>query len=128
MLKYNADNKENLRIALRKSYVHDAVIDYVTYSCSKKNATIRIYNPIFNKQIVFTFCNIKTLLVTGEQHYGSNSSVISLTLEDDNSYLQKHLRGSELETEGMLYILFQMFSGQEIHIVVKEVIIEDTDK
>ena len=58
----------------------------------------------------------------------NRETIISLTAEEDFSYLQNYnIKHSEY-MEDSLYLLFQMFSGDELHIVSKEVIIEVNNK
>lgn len=45
-------------------------------------------------------------------------------MEEDFTYLKKYLSDCDESVDSNLYLLFQMFSGDELHIVSKEVIIE----
>ena len=47
--------------------------------------------------------------------------LMQLTAEEDASYLQTYLSTCSEYPEGALYLLFQMLSGDELHIVAKEV-------
>ena len=72
------------------------------------------------------FLNIDiTLAIKGNEH-GSRETILSLTVEDDFSYLQNYIPNRCEGVEDSLYLLFQMFSGDELHIVSKEVIAEIT--
>lgn len=56
---------------------------------------------------------------------GDRTTVLSLTVEEDFSYLQNHQLLKQCKyTKDDLYFLVQMFSGDELHIVSKEVIAE----
>ena len=71
-----------------------------------------------------TFIGIGIALTIKGDWSGNRETIISLTVEEDSSYLQNYLLKHGEYTEDSLYLLFQMFSGDELHIVSKEVIIE----
>ena len=124
MLRYDKNNVEELKGFLFNSHVHDAIIKNVKFDCRKNRIEIELLNPISNVKMHFTFINIAIVLKIQGEWGGSPETIISLTVEDDGSYLQKYLRKHCCHMEEALYLLFQMFSGDELHIVSKEVIVE----
>ena len=53
-------------------------------------------------------------------------TILSLTVEENFSYLQRHIQNYRESMDDFLYLLFQMFSGDEWHIVSGEVTVEVT--
>ena len=124
MSKYTKNNVEELKAFLHDSYVHDANLGNVEYSCKEDKIKIELFNPIFDVKIDLTFLNIGIALSIKGDWSGNRATIISLTVEEDFSYLQNYLLKSSEYTEDSLYLLFQMFSGDELHIVSREVIVE----
>ena len=124
MPKFNKNNTEELKEFLYNSYCHDAKLENVKYNCREDCIKIELYNPIFNSKINMTFLNIGVALAIKGGWPGSRETIISLTVEEDFSYLQNHLLKCSEYMKDTLYLLFQMFSGDELHIVSKEVIAE----
>lgn len=124
MPRYNKNKIKELKKYLYSSYVHDAKLINIKYDCSEDNIRIELYNPIFDVKTVLTFFNIEIILTIKGEWPGNRETIISLTAEEDFSYLQNHLIKRSECMKDSLYLLFQMFSGDELHIVSKEVIIE----
>ena len=123
MPRYNKDNVKGLKELLYNSYVHDAELENAEFDFKEDSIKITLFNPIFGAKINFTFLNIETALTIKGDWQGERTTVVSLTVEEDFSYLQKYLpnHGEYMDS---LYLLFQTFSGNELHIVSKEVIVE----
>ena len=98
----------------------------IKYDCIEDIIKIELFNPIYDVEIALTFLNIGITLTIKGEWSENRETVISLTAEDDFSYLQNYLIKQSECMEDYLYLLFQMFSGDELHIVSKEVIIEIT--
>ncbi len=109
---------------LYNSCVHDAKLENVEYKCGEDTIKIELFNPIFNVKINLTFHNIRVALMIKGKENGSRETIISLTAEEDFSYLQNYLPNHSEAIEDSLYLLFQMFSGDELHIVSREVSVE----
>lgn len=126
MPKFDKKSIKKLKEFLYNSYVHDAKLENVRYECGKDNIRIELFNPIFNVKIDWIFHNIGIMFAIKGNWYGSRETIIGLAVEDDFSYLQNCIP-TQLEGAGdYLYLMFQMFSGDELHIVAKEVTIEIT--
>ena len=124
MPRYNKNNTKELKEFLCNSYVHDAKLENVKYDCREDNIKIELFNPISDIKIDLTFLNIEIALAIKGEWSGNRDTIISLTVEEDFSYLQNYLLKHSEYMEDSLYLLFQMFSGDEVHIVSKEVIAE----
>lgn len=124
MPRYNKKNTRELEEFLYNSYVHDAKLENVKYDCREDSIKIELFNPISDVKIDLTFLNIGIVLAIKGDWSGNRETIISLTVEEDFSYLQNYLLKHSEYMEDSLYLLFQMFSGDELHIVSKEVTIE----
>jgi len=125
MPRYNKNSVKELKAFLYNSYIHDANLENFEYNCKEDHIKIKLVNPIFGVQIDLIFLNIGLALVTKGDWPGDRTTVLSLNMEEDFSYLQNHqLLKQSKYTKDDLYFLVQMFSGDELHIVSKEVIAE----
>ena len=124
MPRFNKNNINELKKFLYNSNVHDAELGNIKYDCREESIKIELFNPISNVKIDLTFHHIGTVLTIKGKWPGSRETIISLTVEEDFSYLHNYLLKHSECMEDSLYLLFQMFSGDELHIVSKEVIIE----
>ena len=125
MPRYNKNSVKELKAFLYNSYIHDANLENVEYNCKEDRIKIKLVNPIFGVQIDLIFLNIGLALVTKGDWPGDLATVLILTVEEDFSYLQNHQLLKQCKyTKDDLYFLVQMFSGDELHIVSKEVIAE----
>ena len=124
MPRYNKSNAEELKEILYSSDVHDAKLEKINYDYGEDRIIIKLFNPISDTKISLTFIGIGIALTIKGDWSGNRETIISLTVEEDSSYLQNYLLKHGEYTEDSLYLLFQMFSGDELHIVSKEVIIE----
>ena len=124
MPRYKKSNIRELKEFLCSSNVHDAKLKNINYDGSEGNIKIELFNPIFDAKIALTFLDIEITLAVKGEWCENRETIISLTAEEDFSYLQNYLIKHSECMEDSLYMLFQMFSGDELHIVSKEVIIE----
>ena len=124
MPRFNKNNIKELKELLYNSYDHDAKLKNAKYDCDEDSLKIELYNPIFNAKIDLTFLNIGIALAIKGEWSGNRDTIISLTVEEDFSCLQNYLIKHSKYMEDSLYLLFQMFSGDELHIVSNEVIIK----
>lgn len=120
---FSKSNIEKLKEVLYNSYVHDAKIKSVKYECGDNSLNIEMFNSIFQVIINVIFLDIQLAFLVSGNNLGSRETVISLTLEEDYSYLQNYVPEHRGKIDH-LYLLFQMLSGDELHIVSKEVVVE----
>ena len=91
MPRYNKDNVKGLKELLYNSYVHDAELENAEFDFKEDSIKITLFNPIFGAKINFTFLNIETALTIKGDWQGERATIVSLTVEEDFSYLQKYL-------------------------------------
>ena len=121
---YNKNNVKELKEYLYNSYVHDAKLKNIKCDYIEDRIEIELFNPIFGVKILLTFLNIGITFGVKGDWSGNRETINSLTVEDDFSYLNNYLINHSENKDDSIYILFQMFSGDELHIVSKEVIVE----
>ena len=126
MLKFNKANTYELRKQLFSSCIHDSKIEKISYNYPENNITIELVNSFFDVKIKIVFCDVVLLLTNKGNWQGSPNAVHSLTIEEDYLRLLDCVPQSYKDIEGSLYLLLQMFSGDELHIVAKEVVVEIT--
>lgn len=124
MPRFDKNHMEDLKMFIYNGYDHDSKLEKVRYDCEKDIMIIKLFNPIFNVKIIYTFYNIEMTLAMKGNEYGCRETIISLTVEENTQYLQNYLKNCENYNENFIYLVFQMFSGDELHIVSKEVSIE----
>jgi len=127
MIKFNKNKMPALRDFLYHSNVHDANLETIVYKSDEYRITIQLVNSFCNIKYDFTFCNIKLFLSIKGNEYGSQKSVLSMTAEDDFSYLKKYMQNFIDDSDDYVYTVIQMFSGDELHIISKEIIVEITE-
>lgn len=109
---------------LHGSCIHDAIIQGLNYDSKNGIFTIDAINPIFDVRINFAFYEVELALAIKGHEFGSQTAIVSLTAEEDFSYLNNYYPKYGENKEAYLYLLFQTFSGSEIHIISKEVVVE----
>ncbi len=122
-MKFNKQKIEELKSAIQNSYAHDARIKSAEYDFCENALKIKAFNAIFNTKIELVAKNVElTFTVEGDFNYpGSNDTIISLTVEADFSYLKNYINNCKKFKEDTIYLLFQMLSGAELHIVAKDI-------
>ena len=126
MPRFNKSNIKELKDFLYNSYAHDAKLENVKYKSGEDSIKIELYNPIFEVKSDLTFRNIGIVLAFKGDWIGNRETILSLTVEEDFSYLQTYLTNYNECNDNSLYLLFQMFSGDELHIVSREITVEIT--
>lgn len=121
---FNHNNTTEFKDWLYCSVIHDAQISCISYNGNDKSLVIFTNNLVFGITNKLIFGNISLFLLIGAENSYDNDSIISLTLEDDFSYLCHHIRLEQYDFSNSMYFVFQLLSGLEIHIVAKEIEIE----
>ena len=111
MLKFTKNEQKELKELLYDSYDHDAKIKNINYDGAEARLKIEAYNPIFRVGMSFHFYDVKMVLATRGNELGSREEIVSLTVEDDFSYLQKYIPQYDEVAGDDLYLLFQMILG-----------------
>ena len=125
MSKYNKHNTNELRNFLFICGAHDSRIANIEYNYGDDKMTVHLDNPYNKTKISLTFIGVDLVLSIKGKEYGRCDDVNSLTLEEDYKYLYSYLANRffiSFISEESLYLLFQMFSGTELHIISKEII------
>ena len=123
MLIFDKTKTKELKEFLYKSCVHDAVIKTIQYDIEEDQLKIELFNSSFNIKMDFTFCGIENTFSAKSNLFGSRETVNALVVEEF-SYLQKYIPNYDLDNKDSIYLLFEMFSGDQLHIVCKKVIVE----
>lgn len=123
MVRFDKGNTKELKEFLYTSCVHDAQMESVRYKCEEHILEIKLLNPIFNKEIDFAFCDVETVLSITSNERKDNRAIISITAEENFSYLHNYIPTYSKCIEDSIYLLIQFFSGNELHIVSKSVVI-----
>lgn len=123
MLRFNRENRDALKLFIYNSHIHDAEITETSYTHGDHSVTISAYNSYYGDRYSFVFRNVRLFLITNAEPERGNV-VISLTLEDDLAYLRERIPSCSRWGDTALYLLFQMLSGDEFHILADEVLTE----
>lgn len=123
MPRYDKSSAKELKEFLYNGCIHDAKIENVSYDCSDHLLRIEAVNTFFNAIISFIFYDVEMALAIRGHDFGNCETIISLTVEDDLTCLQNYVQTCSESITDSLYMLFQTFSGDELHIVAKEVLI-----
>lgn len=125
MPRFDKNSFAELKEYLYNSYDHDA--EFESFICDYGEDCIKIdlFNPFFNVRVHLIFNGINTVLATKGDWHGRRDTIVGIAALDDFSCLRNDLPKYDESTDGDLYLLFEMFSGDKLHIVSKEVIIEN---
>ena len=126
MPNFDKDRTKELKAFLYNSCTHDAKLESVRYECGEDCLRVETLNSISNVKTDFIFRNVEMVLAVRGNFMGSRETILSLTVEEDFSYLQRYIQNYRESIDDFLYLLFQMFSGDEWHIVSGEVTVEVT--
>ena len=94
------------------------------YDRGQKTLYIKAVNPIHNVGISMIFVDVKVMISIIGNELGCSKTILSLTVEEDYSIMQDYTRICGERLDDSLYLLFQMFSGDELHIVFRELVID----
>jgi hypothetical protein len=97
----------------------------MSYDIEKKFFMIRAVNSIYGEEINFFFNEVNNILFVNGNGMGSHETIISLTVEEDCSYRSLFTNMCSDGLSNSIYLLFQMFSGDELHILSKNVLIDN---
>ena len=124
MPRFNKGSIQEFKDFLYNSCVHDAKLKHIQYDFGEDSLKMEFFHPDFEMKMELTFYNIETVWTVKGEWPGNRETILSLTVEEDVSHLQNYLLQFSEDTEDSLYLLFQMFSGDELHVVSKEVAVE----
>ena len=122
---YNKNSLKELKKYLYNSDdIHDSEIINFIYSADNNKISVELLSPITKERKKLCFEDLKIVYLSAKIQLDVSSTVNSLTVEDDYSYLEESIRQLDKDIDNYIYLLFQMFSGVEIHIVSKALYIE----
>lgn len=129
MYRFTFAEKEELKKYLYyKCSVHDAVIRKVQYDHYQDKLMLSIFNPIDKTRYEMTFAGIAILLSINGYKWGKyDGSISSLTIEDDYAPIEALREPGMKPNNEYLYLVFQMFTGNELHMLLNEVLIEESE-
>lgn len=127
MPRFDKTQIKELKDYLYQSNIHDARMKDSCYDRGKKMLSINVINPIHNVKMKFIFCDVKAMLSISGNELGSSETVNCLIVEEDFSFMQNSLSEYDMNFDESLYLLLQMFSGDELHVVCGEVVVEEID-
>lgn len=128
MTKFDKSKTEELKKFLYHIDSHDAEIMNSKYDIKNGIYYINLYNPIDKSAMHFIFYDVKIAMFFKDYNrgllFGDNEKIYSLSVEEDYSCFENNFNLSEGYYNGTLYLLFEMFSGDVLHIVSKEVSVD----
>lgn len=125
MYQFSFVEKEELKKCLYFSSIHDSIIEKVQYDHCKDALTLSISNPIDKAYYQMTFAGIKIMLFINGYEWGNDNSNSSLTVEENYDSIEVLCKPSMKSSDEYLYLVFQMFSGNELHILSGQLAIEE---
>lgn len=125
MFRFDYSQINELKEFLYNSNDHDSEIQEINYEREKNSLCIRIFNPIYKTGLNITFKEVKIFISINGSYPLSRDTIIVICLEDDYSFIQNCMHVGKISEKDNLYLLFQMLSGDEFHIVAREVYIEE---
>lgn len=124
MLKFDKTCKNELKNFIFESNIHDARLMDLQYDNRQKTMSVKVVSSIYNKAMLLLFQNIQIISYIKGDELGDANTILSLTIEDDYSQITDGRRLLKNVQNDCIYFLFQMFSGDELHIISKEVLIK----
>ena len=93
---------------LRSSNTHDGQFQYAMYNQITKEFSVHVENTIWNDSIDMLFIDICEFSSVADFKWGNNESINAFALITDNVH------------KGKLHFVFELFSGNQIHIICSE--------
>ena len=121
MKTFQRSNMKDLKEFIYSSCIHDAQIESVRHNLKNNTLVIETFHPFFQVKMLFTFNDVSLVFAIKGNEDGNRDTIASLTVEDDFSYLHQYLTKGQAIREDDLYLLFQMFSLDELHVVFHSV-------
>ena len=121
---FNRLNRQEFEEFLLLSYVHDSRIQTIEVDISKRTIKIVLVNRYDCVGYSFCFREVSAAYGFEGEWIGEKDMVLGVVLEDQipveslKSFLHKEI------SEDEFHLLFQLFSGSEIHIISSEVGVE----
>ncbi len=104
-------------------YVHDAKLETIKYE--NNSLQLNMVNSYYNKKFNMLFLDIEMIFAIKGNEIGSRDVILSLTVEQESFFIKNGVETSTFERNHALCLVFQMFSGDELHIFCKEIVVEE---
>ena len=128
MTKFDESKINDLKEFLYHIDSHDTEITNSKYDIKNGIYYINLYNSIDKSAVHFIFHDVKIAMFFKDYNCGlltgDNEKIYSLSVEEDYSLFKNNPNLSNDYYDDTLYLLFEMFSGDALHIVSKEVSID----
>lgn len=123
MLRFDKTQRVELKDFLYQSCIHDAVLKGFQYDRKQKVLSMEVVNSIHDVRMNLTFLDVEIIFSISGYELGDRDTILSATLEEDYSNIKHDRTLREDVLNDCLYLLFQMFSGDELHIVSNTLLI-----
>lgn len=132
MAEFEKEQIEALSDFLYNSHIHDALLESFQYDRAAGLLKVRAVNRIDGLYIDMTFYDV-IMLLSVRGIYGNRTTdcrtILSLGIEQDYPQIAEDypqiaedcLKKHGKDSSNMLYMLFQMFSEDEIHVLFKKI-------
>lgn len=128
MIRFDKSKMDELKEFLYHSDSHDAEIKNSKYDMENKIYYINLYNSILNVEMNFIFYNVKIVMFFKDYNYGQLSGysdqIYCLSVEENYSLFKSNPNLHDDYYNDTLYLLFETFSGDALHVVCNEVSID----
>lgn len=125
MLRFIRSQTSDLVNYFHASTIHDSEFAEINYDPAQRIAKIKVINYFYGIRIDMRFLNVKLFISVNEDKWGTNNSISSLTVEDSQQLLELFPKLDPKEADNCIYCLFQLFSGNEIHILSTDVELDE---
>ena len=117
---FDSTNKNNLKEYLTVINTHDARFARFDFQKKENTLFIQTTNPVWGGQLSFEFQKVSAIHFTAGAEIGDPDEIIGVTIEDS-------CPSAKTVPENTLCLLFELFSGDEIYIVSKRIVIQQAD-
>ena len=121
MQNFDKNHSELLKKYIYFSSMHDSIIHDTRYEFDKKTLHIKLINSTCNIKYHLLFEGVTIFWFTKGGELGREDAVLSFSIEDDYSPMLNWNIIKDLDVNEMLYLMFQMFCGSELHVLCKNV-------
>lgn len=119
-MRYDSNNICSLKEYVYNSNMHDAEIKILDYDWSKKNISLTLRNSFYREAYTIEVESVQAFVFTRGDWGGSSFILSSLTVDNPDDQVTKLIMNKE-HPEDVVYLCFQMFSGDEVQIAAKAI-------
>lgn len=101
---------------------HDALFEKICIDKKNKSVSITLYEPYESVQTDIFLKNVCLFFSIETDSWGTDDeSIYSFVAVDSLIGIENIVKEANLNTERLLHLIFEMFSGNEIHILCEEI-------